>query len=343
MGSVSLSTSMSLDLTQQEVSTLWRENNQRAAPVTSIDRLETFYTIPSQLGHGYCRVMELQPGLWLRIVDGTFYDLNQRISENEHPVQFVACLSGTFDSGEFVLINPAQGYVGGSGIQPSHVVFTSRSQRLIGIDIRMTPHLLQQFFAMPAGDLPTALQPLIQANDWQQRFLPKTTRGIRSVVQQMVDCPFTGVIKRMYLQGKAFELMALQLESILDLSTTPKNATLKPDTAARIHQAAAILRSRLENPPSQTDLAQHVGVCNRTLQRGFKQIFNTTSVGYLTQHRLQKAEQLLREGNCTVAEVANQVGYAHLGHFAAAFRQQFGILPSQCLAGRCSNQGSQPG
>lgn len=48
---------------------------------------------------------------------------------------------------------------------------------------------------------------------------------------------------------------------------------------------------------------------------------------------LEQAEKLLRQGNRTVVEVAMQVGYGHLGHFATAFKRQFGITPSQCLAG----------
>jgi AraC-like DNA-binding protein len=63
-------------------------------------------------------------------------------------------------------------------------------------------------------------------------------------------------------------------------------------------------------------------------------VFGTTVVGYLTQQRMKQVEQRLREGNFTVAEVANQVGYAHLGHFAAGFKRQFGITPSQALAGK---------
>jgi AraC-like DNA-binding protein len=56
-------------------------------------------------------------------------------------------------------------------------------------------------------------------------------------------------------------------------------------------------------------------------------------VGYLAQLRLDKAEKLLRQGDRKVAEVANLVGYGHLGHFATAFKRRFGITPSQCLAG----------
>lgn len=49
---------------------------------------------------------------------------------------------------------------------------------------------------------------------------------------------------------------------------------------------------------------------------------------------MERAEQLLRSGNLTVAEVANLLGYAQQGHFGAAFKRRFGITPSQCFFGK---------
>ncbi len=154
-------------------------------------------------------------------------------------------------------------------------------------------------------------------------------------VQQILSCPFQGVTRRLYLQAKVFELLAMQLEPILaDQGQYKSVPRLKPETIARLHHAKEILAARLEHPPSLLELAQQVGVSDRTLRRGFQQLFGTTVFGYLTHQRMEQAAQLLREGNMTVAEVANLVGYSHLGHFAAAFRRKFGITPNQCLMGR---------
>lgn len=119
-----------------------------------------------------------------------------------------------------------------------------------------------------------------------------------------------GITKRLYLQGKVFELMALQLDSLLNPEAASSADALKTDTIARIHYAAELLRSRLEDPPLQTELAQRVGVSDRTLRRGFQAVFGTTVLGYLTEQRLLWAEQLLRQG-FTMAEVAHRCGYSN--------------------------------
>ncbi|MHC5860752.1 helix-turn-helix domain-containing protein [Nostoc sp.] len=63
----------------------------------------------------------------------------------------------------------------------------------------------------------------------------------------------------------------------------------------------------------------------------FIELFGTTVFRYITDKPMEWAEQLLRQGNTTVAEVTNNIGYCNVGHFASAFRCRFAIAPSQCL------------
>jgi AraC-like DNA-binding protein len=324
---------MSLDLTAQEVDEIWMEAEQQCPPVTSIDRLETICVVPTRLGRGYQREMELCPGLELEIFNVTYNDLMFRHKESPHSVQFMVHLSGVIDSGDHLYQDSTQSYVGGSGIQRAIASFHPATQPLVGIDIHMQPHLLSQFFATSTGELSSKLQPLVQGDDWQRVFSPKTTGAMRSVVQQIIDCPLIGITKRLYLQGKVIELIALQLDSILDHSRAVSSDSLKADTVARIHYAAEILRSRLETPPSQTELAQMVGVGQCTLIKGFREIFGMKPFAYLTRHRMEQAERLLRQPGHTVATVANQVGYANPAQFAAAFKRYFGMTPRECMRG----------
>lgn len=327
---------MSLDLTAQDVDQIWMEAEQRCPPATSIDRLETIRPMPLQMGSGYNRDMELCPGLELSIFNETYHeDFTYRGREHPHLVQFMVHLSGVVDSGSFLYQDATQSYIGGSGIQPAVTNFHPANQPEVGVNIHLEPHLFSQLFATPGGELPSELRPLMRGNDSQCVFSPRVTGAMRSVVQQIINCPFLGITKRMYLQGKVFELMALQLDGMLSHEATPSSDSLKADTIARIHSAAEILRSRLESPPLQTELAQLVGVSDRTLRRGFQAIFHTTVLGYVTEQRLRQAEQLLRQG-FTVADVVHRCGYSNQGHFAAVFKRKFGITPKQCAMGKKS-------
>ena len=149
-----------------------------------------------------------------------------------------------------------------------------------------------------------------------------------------------GAIARMYLEGKALELIAMQLFQLTESERDTIKSTLKSQSIDRIYQARDILANQLENPPSITELTKQVRISELTLRRGFRELFGTTVIGYLTSLRMEQAELLLREKKLSVAEVSNLVGYSHLGYFAKVFKRKFGISPSECLAGRLLRQGN---
>lgn len=188
-------------------------------------------------------------------------------------------------------------------------------------------------FITELHSVPEILTPLIKSDN-SDRFhhdVGKITPEMKTIARQICYHPYQGAIARMYLEAKVWELLAMQLSQLGDL--TPIKPSLKPQTLDCIYEAREILLSELENPPSISQLSQQVGICQRTLRRGFKELFGTTVIGYLNQKRMEKAQQLLREKQLSVSEVANIVGYSHFGHFSTAFKNQFGITPSQCLAG----------
>ena len=136
----------------------------------------------------------------------------------------------------------------------------------------------------------------------------------------------------MYLQAKVLELLALQL-AVFEPENRSVSLGLKSQTVDRIRAAADILAENLDAPPAISDLAQRVGVSERTLQRGFQSLFGMTVFGYLTDSRMLQADRWLRASK-SVADVANLVGYSNPGHFAAAFKRKFGITPTQCSLGK---------
>lgn len=92
-----------------------------------------------------------------------------------------------------------------------------------------------------------------------------------------------------------------------------------------------------EREPEYTvgDLAKLAGVSLRTLEAGFRAELDCTPLQYLRRSRLLKSHAELVALDCasgvTVGNVAARWGFFHMGRFAAAFREQFGMLPSEVL------------
>lgn len=331
---------MTITLTMKEDWELWAEANCNSSQQPEPELFEILRQMPKQLGKGYVRDIEVHPHLWLAIGDCEYQDdVLVKIPEWDHPLQFCVYLSGKVVDEYGGQLGEGYTCISGSGVQRQMLIKSPKSRR-VGVDIHMPPDLLATFFPDETGEIPQQLRLLAKGNDWQTLLYPETTAAIGGVAQQIVNCPFQGMTKRMYLQGKVLELMALQLAPILSaqdgLQPSPR---LKADTIARIHYAREILVAHLENPPSLLKLAQIVGVSDRTLQRGFKELLGKTAFSYLTEKRMESAEQLLRQGNITIVEVAHRVGYSEPRRFAEAFKRRFGITPG-CLFGRKSFSGT---
>lgn len=73
-----------------------------------------------------------------------------------------------------------------------------------------------------------------------------------------------------------------------------------------------------------------VGMSQSTFNRFFKQAAGMTFVDYLTQLRVTKARQLLRDHSLSIAEISNRVGFTDQSYFDKRFKEHFGKSPREC-------------
>jgi len=71
-----------------------------------------------------------------------------------------------------------------------------------------------------------------------------------------------------------------------------------------------------------------------TFNRDFKKHFNTTPQKWLTRKRLELAYYQLSEKKKKPIEVYLEAGFEDLSHFSYAFKNQYGIPPTQLCAGK---------
>lgn len=165
----------------------------------------------------------------------------------------------------------------------------------------------------------------------------KISPAMQTVLRQITLTPYRGMLQRMYLESKTLELLVLQLAQLLETETNRMAVTnLKAGEIDKIYQAKEILINNIAEPPSLIDLARQVGLHHMKLKQGFRQLFGTTPFAYLRDYRMEVGRDLLLEGKLNVLSVASAVGYANASHFAAAFKQKFGITPKACSLGNSS-------
>jgi AraC-like DNA-binding protein len=152
--------------------------------------------------------------------------------------------------------------------------------------------------------------------------------NIQSCINAVVNCKFSGQLKKMFLLSKAIELLVLQAESY-DQFLIPKRIHAKTDyDKERLVYARDYLIQHMEMPPNLSQLARTTGINEYKLKRGFKELFGNTVFGYLSEIRLELAKSDLQERKKSVTEIAFSLGYSSVPHFSTAFKKKFGVSPT---------------
>ncbi|EDX84479.1 transcriptional regulator, AraC family protein [Synechococcus sp. PCC 7335] len=296
------------------------------------EAFETVWQYPVQLGQGsYCSI-ELRDGLELGIEQRQLHDeLVICLPERTHPIEYVFCVEG---KGECISsISSGQYALYGSGIAPKETLVYLADEPSLEINVHIEPSVLRSFLGSSFDPTETPLQYLFR--DQTQIYTERigvTTAAMQTALHQLLNCPFTGVIKKAYLESKVWELMTLLIDQELRQHDVKQQANrLKTDDIERIHHAKKILLQQVSDPPSLLNLARQVGLNDCTLKRGFRQVFGETAFGYLHNHRMETARQLLIEGEMNVSEAARSVGFSSRSYFAAAFRRKYGSSPREYL------------
>lgn len=131
------------------------------------------------------------------------------------------------------------------------------------------------------------------------------------------------------------ELIGAALRAYASAGGEPVDARRMFLRCDRITRAAKeYLCAHEYRPVRLSDLARHVGVSERSLQRSFQEVFDVPAGVYLRRWRLSQARRMLAEPisvDMTVADAGLHYGFWELGRFAAQYRQMFGEYPAQTL------------
>jgi len=102
-------------------------------------------------------------------------------------------------------------------------------------------------------------------------------------------------------------------------------------TPMAICRAEQLIAEAMDSPnsasPTLRELAATARVSTSHFIRSFRQMRGTTPHQLVMTRRCQRAMDLLRQPNLTVADVSDAAGYSSPAYFIASFRQQLGVTP----------------
>ncbi len=308
----------------------------------SEESFEKYWEWPDRLGNGFMYVTDFRPGLRLTIGD---YQLRENPTINFEVTRLPSIVLSFGVSGSIWFeLRHGQAkkniYILNSG--QSHISYFSEWRGIVKypasipirvVTINVDAIFLNKIMGDQHGSIPAYMRNILEETSENHYYQSNnTTPAMNVAIHQILNCPYRGVLKRLYLESKALELTVHKLAQVVSPECGLKNpSTLCPADIERIHEARDILIRNLENPPSLWELATQVGINKNKLNQGFRQVFATSAFDYLRNYKLEQARQFLEDRRMNVTEEAFTVGFAQLSNFTRAFKQHFGVNPKEYL------------
>jgi AraC-like DNA-binding protein len=174
-------------------------------------------------------------------------------------------------------------------------------------------------------------------NAQQTKALAKTISPCtksKLALEQMIHVPYEGILKDIFLQSKAMELLIYSSDQFINNNQDERfgcRFLTHDEDREKIIQAKNILLAHLDSPITIKELARKVAMNECYLKKGFKAMFGTTVYDYFQKERMEKAKSLLYDRGLSVSEVAVKMGYSCISHFSTAFKKHTGLKPCELL------------
>lgn len=156
--------------------------------------------------------------------------------------------------------------------------------------------------------------------------------------------PWVGLVELMTNDAATLDLLRrddrigahyaeLFASALLDGQGTVENKRRERIAPAAVKRAEAYIDANFMEQMTLDDIALAAGVPVRTLLHSFRRFRGVSPMRQLRDRRLDHAMGQLRNAgpSMTVAQIASDAGFNHLGRFSQEFRARFGEAPSSSI------------
>lgn len=312
-----------------------------AAPATPPFVVETLGPAEQRLsfrvGDSWCRLTNLQLKSGVRLgVTACQYDPSFVFSAVQPPAELELVVS----KGAVLLGQTGDGralHFGGNTLQLSHTraplplqLRPTDDERTETVSLALSAARLQELLG--TAELPSAFRALRDGAAPHALVSQALPPRLFRVFDELLNADVKGPARALWHDAKSLELLALMTDELVE-GARAQTERLSAWDLERLQLVRAALIANLEAPPTLTQLARTAGLSETRLKAGFQTLFGAPVFSYLRLVRMETARALLAKRQLNVTEVAQRVGYANPGKFAAAFRRQFGTSPSSVASG----------
>ena len=243
-------------------------------------------------------------------------------------IQFHFCISGSItfnynkgaynlrlDEGKFLtLYNPEKHLTIDASV--------AKNSKVISILIPIVE--FHKLFSSSSSDIPFFENKSLNQKHYSESLI---SNSILIVLNQIIKNDMDNSTRSLLYRAKIYELFSLIFKKTKEIDLDQCPFLNNDENLKKIAKAKDVILKDIKNPPSLIELSKTIDLSLKNLKKGFKEIYGKPVYKYLFDFKMERAKQLLSNGNLNVNEVSYDLGYSSSSHFIAAFKKKYGITP----------------
>lgn len=291
---------------------------------------------PKEIGKGYMKVIQASDDIDIGIID--LFLLRPIISYyDDYPntCEATYCFNGHVSYSEtgVAKANLNKGEMGLYVLPHSRgMTMIPSNERVVTVSIVSKGTFHRQF---PYAEQCAGYDSL-EVKDLLHRLTKPKRSGakIHNYFKQVIDNDIGQEMKNTYLDSLGKILLSdLWQENIIFPLTGRKQVAYSGFERKALSEAKEILSGRYSSPPTIPELAKMVALNEHKLKTAFRDLYGKSIYEFIRSLRMETAIHLLEDRDLSIGEVAGMVGYVNTSHFASAFRNEYGLNPSDFRLG----------
>ena len=243
-------------------------------------------------------------------------------------IQFHFCISGSItfnynkgayklklDEGKFLtLYNPEKHLTIDASV--------AKNSKVISVLIPIVE--FHKLFSSSSYDIPFFENKSLNQKHYSENLI---SNSILIVLNQIIKNDMDNSTRSLLYKAKIYELFSLIFKKTKEIDLDQCPFLKNDENLKKIAKAKDVILKDIKNPPSLIELSKTIDLSLKNLKKGFKEIYGKPVYKYLFDFKMERAKQLLSNGNLNVNEVSYDLGYSSSSHFIAAFKKKYGITP----------------
>jgi len=205
---------------------------------------------------------------------------------------------------------------------------------------RQAPNLVIMSFSSKSPAINWFNDRLVRLGNEEKNLLAKILHEAGNAFSSKLNDPWLLSLKRKKHQVFASEqLIKLYLEQFLigivrkeqhiEMEYEPASPLKEKTRKDAFNKVVKFLDNHIVSPTNLKTICQETGYCCTYLENVFKEKTGRSVIEYYKLLKLEKAKELIREGDYTFTQISITLNYSSIHYFSKIFKKYIGMTPSE--------------